>query len=394
MTPEKNLNAPEFKEFLPEGMALDIDKSVERKDEQAHREQAVQDQVIHEPKEKEPLKPSGTKETAKPAPPLVEQKTDSVVKAGLKKAETAEETLAKASPPAQEVKAAAERKAEVGEPKLSHTEKLSAVKASALKKAPTKGKKIEGKNGNSSKPEYAGVKAAESVPQKANEPLLLSGVQTGGPNVDQKSANAAPPGEGKTGTAEGQAATTAKPEVRADKGAEERSPLAGIPIPELLLLNDIKIEVILKGSDISNVSSHLFMSAHPATDGTRNAMKWKEVGIHEDVKGGPDGKMVVHIAKADKGLYTFVMRNESNTTHKTDIIFSLLEKRKAGRLKNFRGLDILPHAELRIKFVLPEAVFWDDEEYFTGSIESSDSVTKFNNGTGLIWKEDKDGGGI
>ncbi len=36
---------------------------------------------------------------------------------------------------------------------------------------------------------------------------------------------------------------------------------------------------------------------------------------------------------------------------------------------------------------MPEAVFWDDGDYFTGEIEGPDSVTKFNDETGLVWKE-------
>jgi hypothetical protein len=41
-------------------------------------------------------------------------------------------------------------------------------------------------------------------------------------------------------------------------------------------------------------------------------------------------------------------------------------------------------------FVLPDAVFWDDEKFFSGSIEDSDSITKFNAETGFVWKEGKD----
>ena len=34
-----------------------------------------------------------------------------------------------------------------------------------------------------------------------------------------------------------------------------------------------------------------------------------------------------------------------------------------------------------------EAILWDDESAFSGSMPDSNSVTKFNAATGLAWKE-------
>ena len=36
---------------------------------------------------------------------------------------------------------------------------------------------------------------------------------------------------------------------------------------------------------------------------------------------------------------------------------------------------------------MPEAILWDDDASFTGSLEDSESTTKFNAQTGLYWKE-------
>jgi len=38
---------------------------------------------------------------------------------------------------------------------------------------------------------------------------------------------------------------------------------------------------------------------------------------------------------------------------------------------------------------MPEAIFWDDDSYFTGTIEGAESITKFNGSTGLYWTERK-----
>jgi hypothetical protein len=36
---------------------------------------------------------------------------------------------------------------------------------------------------------------------------------------------------------------------------------------------------------------------------------------------------------------------------------------------------------------MPDAILWEDESAFTGSMQDSAGVTKFNSETGLIWKE-------
>jgi len=68
----------------------------------------------------------------------------------------------------------------------------------------------------------------------------------------------------------------------------------------------------------------------------------------------------------------------------------LLEGKKGARNRKFEIINLKPHSELTVKFILPEGIFWDDESYFTGSIESSESVTKFNDTTGIVWKEQKE----
>ncbi|MBJ6725725.1 hypothetical protein [Geomesophilobacter sediminis] len=42
-----------------------------------------------------------------------------------------------------------------------------------------------------------------------------------------------------------------------------------------------------------------------------------------------------------------------------------------------------------VKVLMPEGVLWDEDGPFTGSIEDSESVTKYNGETGLVWKEYK-----
>ncbi|MFZ3207516.1 MAG: hypothetical protein WA140_01615 [Geobacteraceae bacterium] len=41
------------------------------------------------------------------------------------------------------------------------------------------------------------------------------------------------------------------------------------------------------------------------------------------------------------------------------------------------------------KILMPECILWDDDAYFSGNMEDSGSVTKFNSETGVVWKEYK-----
>lgn len=54
------------------------------------------------------------------------------------------------------------------------------------------------------------------------------------------------------------------------------------------------------------------------------------------------------------------------------------------------GRHTLAQKKVLVKILMPEGILWDDNKSFTGSMEDSDSVTKFNAETGLTWKEYSD----
>jgi hypothetical protein len=189
-----------------------------------------------------------------------------------------------------------------------------------------------------------------------------------------------------------QITTEIKPEVKEETIVEEKSPPLGIPVPDVLLLKDIRIEVFLKDADISDVLLHLLKKAHPMENRKDDSVKQKEIEVVEEtyIAGTSGIKRVFYVAKAEKGLYTFVIMNKGNKAYKADVVFRLFERKAGERIKEYKTVELPPNTALKLKFILPEAVFWDDEYYFTGTIESSNTLTKFNDKTGLIWKEEKD----
>jgi hypothetical protein len=194
------------------------------------------------------------------------------------------------------------------------------------------------------------------------------------------------------GNSEKQITTEIKPGVKEEAIVGGGNPPLGIPVPDALLLKDIRIEVFLKDADMSDVLSHLFKKAHPMENRKDDSVNQKEIGVVEEknIAGTSEIKKVLYVAKAEKGLYTFVIRNNGNKAYEADVVFRLFEKKAGERIKEYKTVELPPDTALKFKFILPEAVFWDDEYYFTGTIENSDTLSKFNDKTGLIWKEEKD----
>jgi hypothetical protein len=176
---------------------------------------------------------------------------------------------------------------------------------------------------------------------------------------------------------------------------EVESPSVGIAVPEALLAKDIKIEVFFDDIEMVGLLTHLLKKAYPTANKKNKKEKLKEVDLiyeieENSITESADKGMVFSVVNAEKGIYTFTMVNTGEMTYDVTVAFRLFEGDNKERIKKYNALSILPEGMLIFKFILPDAVFWDDEEYFSGSIEDSDSITKFNYDTGLIWREEKD----
>jgi hypothetical protein len=148
----------------------------------------------------------------------------------------------------------------------------------------------------------------------------------------------------------------------------------------------------LKELDISNISMHLLKNSHPMAN---KKEKQAEVSLLEGKKGAHSGdksviKKAFSVLKTTEGAYTFVVKNQENDAYKADLAFFIFPGKKGEKTKKYAAVSLSPHTTAKYKFILPEGIFWDDEEYFSGKIEDSDAMTKFNQKTGFVWKEIKD----
>lgn len=181
------------------------------------------------------------------------------------------------------------------------------------------------------------------------------------------------------------------PELQEESGYGEKEPSFGISIPDVFFKKDIRIEISMDDPEATEISFRLMKKAHPL-DEKGGSLNQEEIKLVEDT-GMDDAlgyKRVFSISKAEKGIYIFMMKNNGAKGYETELLFHIFEGKSGERKKVYKTVELPPNTTLKYKFIIPEAVFWDDEGYFTGTIESSKTLTKFNEKSGLIWSEEKD----
>lgn len=188
-----------------------------------------------------------------------------------------------------------------------------------------------------------------------------------------------------------QVSAEVKPLIKEDKGFEEKKHGLGLFLPNVFLKKDIKIEFSMIATRSAEVSFQLTKKSHPL-DEKDGSMNKKEIELVEDrdIEYTESYKRVFSITRAEKGIYIFMIKNSGSKGYEANISFHIFEGKSGERKKEYKTIELLPESELKYKFIIPEAIFWDDEDYFTGTIESANTMTKFNEKTGLIWKEEKD----
>ena len=90
------------------------------------------------------------------------------------------------------------------------------------------------------------------------------------------------------------------------------------------------------------------------------------------------------IEKAKEGIYTFSQEHCSNCDNSFSLILYEATAKKVKKI-------VRPHSvggkDVVARILMPEGILWDDEASFTGSMEDTDSITKFESTSGLVWKE-------
>ncbi len=93
----------------------------------------------------------------------------------------------------------------------------------------------------------------------------------------------------------------------------------------------------------------------------------------------------VVIARASHGTYTITAEPSSEASHVT--VSLKLYEGSSRAVSREVGTFTISRKRVLCKILMPEGILWDDNAAFSGNMEDSDGVIKFNTETGLMWKE-------
>jgi hypothetical protein len=92
------------------------------------------------------------------------------------------------------------------------------------------------------------------------------------------------------------------------------------------------------------------------------------------------------VESAAEGVYYLRVELENQESIQGTITIKLFDSGPRARTKSV-GRQIIRNHETIVRILMPEGILWEDNSAFSGSMEDSNSVTKYNNDNGLVWKE-------
>ena len=88
------------------------------------------------------------------------------------------------------------------------------------------------------------------------------------------------------------------------------------------------------------------------------------------------------IERSRDGIYIFLVEQRGSKPVNGKFSLKLFETKN----KPVPAREISGQTEVA-RLLMPEGILWEDDSAFSGNIEDSDSITKFNSDSGLVWKE-------
>ncbi len=158
------------------------------------------------------------------------------------------------------------------------------------------------------------------------------------------------------------------------------------------LAGDLKIEItgpeeLLKAIKISVIFREYPKTRHNRPMTKANARDFRALTPKTAWVAKNTLQAVIEIA--GEGVYEF--RDISDPASPGEAAFSIKIYENSGRAKTkSAGTRKIGNKESIAKVLMPEGILWNDDSAFSGSMEDSESTTKFNSETGLTWKEYKE----
>lgn len=101
---------------------------------------------------------------------------------------------------------------------------------------------------------------------------------------------------------------------------------------------------------------------------------------------GPGRTSEAVIEESGEGVYVFSAEPRGATTAQAIFTLKIYDSGTGEKVAEL-GRRTISQKSVVAKVLMPEAILWDDDSAFTGSLQDSESTTKFNSQSGLYWKE-------
>jgi hypothetical protein len=92
------------------------------------------------------------------------------------------------------------------------------------------------------------------------------------------------------------------------------------------------------------------------------------------------------IGIAGEGVYEYVVEPLDNKPVHAGFALKVHESGDNAKTRSL-GAKTIKEKVVVTKILMPEGIIWEDDSYFSGNMEDSESTTKYNSDTGVIWKE-------
>lgn len=216
---------------------------------------------------------------------------------------------------------------------------------------------------------------------------------------EQRAATATPPQAAAPLASKADQQTIAKASppasVAAPKEETKSQPIINLPPVKAILAapiaGDLKLEIsatpeVLKGVKITVLFREYPKNRHNRPQ-TKNEFGRVNVLVPKLARPGENILQAV-IEIAGEGIYEFRAELGGKRPVEAGLAVKFFENSAQARVKTIADRKVLDNGSVA-KILMPECILWDDDAYFSGNMEDSDSVTKFNSETGVVWKEYK-----
>lgn len=161
----------------------------------------------------------------------------------------------------------------------------------------------------------------------------------------------------------------------------------GIILPEPY--GDLKLEIKIEEGLINNIKTTVAYREFLKKQRNR-PLKKSEINyirVEPKIINSGNNIMTIIVEAAGEGIYNFMIESD-NKPLKVILTVKLYEKSAKQKSKTLGTMTV--DDKITVKILMPEGILWDDDSYFSGYMEDSESITKFNADSGLVWKEYKE----